>query len=635
MLRRFRLERKSDYEKLVIAQCLADMLEKFLSGRLAPLSIGAEQGGIEEWDDVVIMHTTDHYEHLQIKRQSTDFCTKDPDKAVQLAKKPRKGSSPISPTNSVLDSAFSSLARIAKAGKLDESPNREFRLTLVGLHLQIKDNFSVNHLEEVCDLCSQKGLSVEELAKRQDGPTTRAYLWLTTWCGFEDWSQIRNVLRRVKINCIGNDATLKDRTIHSLGRYFSDPNRTLDRLITYIAAETSDVAALGCHDVVQELRSELRPDVETWVQYQLSDGSNMASKTWSLAGTLDLAGSTDRSAKGVVEHMWSREPGNRKLRVYANYSPPLGDNLTLLSAIVRMALHLPQGSQGLMLGEPVWRSSVGHEIGHTLGCAEHDFSDLPWLENAERLSCAQDYEFKTVNAARGEAEALAKAMDDVLWQRLLQGVSEKLGSISDSALADAMETVWQSWLSGFAAAPEKRRKFMDQLLYPKTEKKNERHALRLGLRTLNLLVTAVETLLLVAVGLPEDSNNWESFQEGGPVLSIALKYWSGPAGGISGVRELSDDPLIDVIGPNPDPIVILSGVSTSPSELLNIGMADDAETATSMAAERQPHLLVTRSGMFRHLHNGTLDSVRQHFTKQWQDRKLARESAIEKNAKGS
>lgn len=40
MLRKFRLERKSDYEKLVIAQRLADMLEKFLSGRLAPLSIG-------------------------------------------------------------------------------------------------------------------------------------------------------------------------------------------------------------------------------------------------------------------------------------------------------------------------------------------------------------------------------------------------------------------------------------------------------------------------------------------------------------------------------------------------------------------------------------------------------------------
>jgi hypothetical protein len=48
MLRRFRLERKSDYEKLVIAQRLADMLEKFLR-KAVPLSIGAEQGGIEEW----------------------------------------------------------------------------------------------------------------------------------------------------------------------------------------------------------------------------------------------------------------------------------------------------------------------------------------------------------------------------------------------------------------------------------------------------------------------------------------------------------------------------------------------------------------------------------------------------------
>ncbi|MCY1306868.1 hypothetical protein D9M70_567520 [compost metagenome] len=89
-----------------------------------------------------------------------------------------------------------------------------------------------------------------------------------------------------------------------------------------------------------------------------------------------------------------------------------------------------------------------------------------------------------------------------------------------------------------------------------------------------------------------------------------------------------------VIGPSPTPVVILSGVSTSPSELLNIGMADDAETTTSMAAERQPHLLVTRSGAFNHLRRGNLASVRQHFTKQWQDRLLARESAIEKNAKG-
>jgi len=86
MIRRFRLEQKSLYEKLVIAQRVADMLEKFLNGRVAPLEIGAETGGIEEWDDVVVVHSRDSFEHLQIKRQTTDFCTKDPDLQEYLPK---------------------------------------------------------------------------------------------------------------------------------------------------------------------------------------------------------------------------------------------------------------------------------------------------------------------------------------------------------------------------------------------------------------------------------------------------------------------------------------------------------------------------------------------------------------------
>jgi hypothetical protein len=287
-----------------------------------------------------------------------------------------------------------------------------------------------------------------------------------------------------------------------------------------------------------------------------------------------------------------------------------------------------------MLGLPAWRGSVGHEVGHTFGSTESDLNNLPWLENPERLACELDHEFKTQSAARAEAEALASAMDDLVWQRLIRGVSEKLAAITDLALADAMEAVWLEWLDGFATDPKSRRTFLEQLLYPPTEGKNAKHALRLGPRTVDLLVSAVEVLLLVSVGVGGIGTNWQSFPNCGAVQSIALKYWSGPAGSAPEVRELSDDPLMTVIGPSPPPVVILSGVSASPSELLNIGMADDAEAATSMAAERQPNLLVTRSGAFNHLRRGSLASVRQHFTKQWQDRLLARESAIETNAKG-
>lgn len=635
MLRRFRLEQKSDYEKLVIAQRLADMLEKFLNGRPAPLEIGAEKGGIEEWDDVVIMHAPDHFEHLQIKRQSTNFCTKNPNRAKQRPRKPKDGSTDTIPTDSVLDKAFSCLATYSSSGKLNETPRRVFKLTLVGAHLHIKDALTVNHLDELCKLCRQDGLNLKELAEREDGPTQKAYLWLTTWCGFKDWNDVKNVLSRVHIHCVGNDETLRTQTLDSLSRYFTDAKRTLDRLTAYITSETSDVSALRCHAVLRELQEELRPDIETWAQYQLNDATAESSKSWSLSGTHNLDITISCSAHGVVDHMWSNKSGDRKLRVYAGISGPLGETLSLQSAIMRMALHLPSGSKGMMLGESTWRNTVGHEIGHTLGCSEDDFREMSWLENPERLDCIEDLKFKTQTEARKEAEQLAKAMDDILWQRLLEGVSEKLCSINDIDLTEAMEATWLTWQAGFNTAPESRRRFMEQLLYPKTERKNGKHGLRLGLRTLTLLITAVETLLLVAVGFPSGSNSWESFEEGGSVLSIALKYWSGPVDGFPEVRELSDDPLITVIGPNPDPIVILSGVSTSPSELLNLCMADDAETATSMAAERQPHLLVTRSGMYHHLRKGTLDSVRQYFRKQWEDRQHARDMAIEKTTKGA
>ena len=664
MIRRFRLEQKSLYEKLVIAQRVSDMLEKFLDGRLAPLEIGAETGGIEEWDDVVVVHSKDDYEHLQIKRQTTDFCTKDPDLQVYLPKLAKrratrnKGSKQTSSDSSkssdsvqaasqestgndasdggpsVLDSAFSSLAKHAGVGTFAQLPERRFQLTLVGAHLHIKKDLTVNHLDELCKLCRQAGLNPTELAQRVDGPTTNAYLWLTTWCGFKDWAQIIATLKRVYVVCEGNDAALRQRSEQCLGRHFTDPVRALERLIMIITAETSDVSALGCRAIIRELKDELRPDIETWAQYLLLDAGQSAGQTWSFSGTHDLGAVTPLSAQGVVTHLWGGSAGNRRLRVYAPYAPPVGATLTLPSAILRMALHLPNGSQSLMFGEPIWRSSVAHEVGHTLGCGESDLGELPWMENAERLVCSQDHQFQTQGAARAEAAALASAMDDLVWQRVVQGVATKIGAIHDPALANAMETIWLDWLVDFTKDPEDRRQFLVQLLYPQTEGKNATHALRLGPRTLDILVSAVELLLLVAVGVGGTDTEWKHFPGCGEVLSIALKYWSGPASGTPEVRLLSDDPLINVVGPSPAPVVILAGVTSPPSVLRNEGMADDADSATSMAAERQPHLLVTRAGVFNHLRKGTLASVQQYFTQQIQDRLIARQSAINTNSKG-
>ncbi|EPM63159.1 hypothetical protein A262_03930 [Pseudomonas syringae pv. actinidiae ICMP 19073] len=656
MIRRFRLDQKSHYERLVIAQRLSEMLVMFLDGQPAPLAIGAEQGNIEEWDDVVIHHTKDSFEHLQVKRQASDFCTKDPDKAKFLAKQPKNGSSkgqvqPVPGPNppplnvpfkrekppqidSVLDKAFASLAKHAGLGTFDTKPERRFQLTLVGASLKVKADLTVDHVDFLCKLCRKDGLDLTELENSKDGPTQKAYTWLTTWCGFKDWAQIRDTLRRVTIVCVGNDAYLEQRCVAALSRHFTDPQRALNQLVMYITWGTSHVSTLGCQAVLRALQQELRPDIETWAQYELADIAPSAGQSWSLAGTHDLGALIPRSAQGVVEHMWSTQPGIRKLRVYAQYKAPVGANLTLPAALLRMALHLPAGTHGLMLGEPVWRGSVGHEIGHTLGVSESDLNHLAWMNNTERLACSTEHEFTSRSAIQAEADDLANAMDELVWQHVSQGVFDKIALICDAPLADAMETIWKVWLAGFATDRASRREFLEQLLYPKTEGKNTRHALRLGPRTHDLLVGAIQALLLVAVGVGGTGNEWGHFPACGKVLSIALQYWSGPAELPSEVRELSDGPLFDVIGSSPAAVVILAGVSSSPTDLLNVGMADDAQTATSMAAERRPKLLVTRSGLRNHLRHGTLTTVRQHFSNQLQARLLARESAIKTNVKG-
>ncbi|MFL1551186.1 ABC-three component system protein [Pseudomonas sp. D47] len=655
MIKRFRLEQKSHYERLVIAQRLSDMLDKFLGGRLAPIEIGAEQGGIKEWDDVVILHASGQYEHLQIKRQTTPFCTKAPDKGEYLAsrsqkKKQQQTKTPSDPNlpstpestdkqdaveGSVLDSAFGHLASWSASDEGQLAPDRTFSLTLLGAHLGIKNKLTVNHLDEFCGLCRQDGVDLEALAARDDGPTKSIYQWLTTWCGFTDWAHIQNTMKRVTVVCVGNEANLEKRAIESLERHFINPKQTLDLLIAYITSNTSDVSAVQCHAVVRHLRAMLRPDIETWTQYLLGQPAS-GNNPWSVSGTHNVEGATSIAgcSNAVVEHLWSTVSRNSRLRIYAKHSAPAGTSLTLPSAILRLALHLQQGSQSLLLDESSWRTSAGHQIGHTLGNGERDLKDLPWFENPESLVCAAQRDLTTQIAARTEAEALARAMDEVVWKQLRESVSARLGEIKDLALLNAMDMTWQSWSSELTVDCVSRQLLLEQLLYPATEGMNATHALRVGPRTIEMMDVAIVTLLLVAVAVGGDGANWRSFPNCGEVLSIALKHWSGPATDKGCVRELSEDGLMAVVGPSPASVVILSGVSASPTTLLDEGMADDAGTSTSMAAERRPQLLVTRFKAIQFLRQGTLQSVQQYFGMQWQDRQMAREAAIKANGKG-
>ncbi|MBD9616246.1 ABC-three component system protein [Pseudomonas sp. PDM07] len=650
MIRRFRLEQKGRYEKLVIAHRLSDMLDKFLDGRPAPLGIGAEQGGIAEWDDVVIYHSDDHWEHLQIKRQTSGFSEKHLDKADYLASyKPRKKAQttktaeeePKVPSDEEFDSELEKVLKSLAAWQppaFGEKPSkRTFSLTLPGPEVVIKGKgkeiIKITHLREVWDLCRKDGVDISRLSGREeDKPTQYVYTWLTTWCGFKDWAHIVEKMRMLEIHCIGDEGALEARALDSLHRHFSDSTITLSVLLDYIGDSTTDTNAVTCHTTAKHLQKLLRPDGQTWTQYLINP---IPGQGWTVAGTHDLGCTTTvlpRSpAAQIVSHHWAESIPNRRLRLHAEYARPTRA-LTLPSAILRLALHLKKGSESMFLGEPAWRQGAHNELRSTLGETERDLDDLHWFDNSETLLCAMGRELSSPSGTKVESDDLHCAMNDVVWQQLQVCVGNKLNGINDHNLSVAMAEKWQIWRAELDKDQDARLLLFEQMMYPQTEGINGKHALRIGPRTVKLLEDAIIMLLLTCVGL--GGGHWRSIEPIGDVLSIALRHWSGEPADNDGPRRLGDDNLRKLLGQSPPPVVILSGVEESATELLQAGMAEDLEAGHSMAAERQPRLLVTRSQVYKQLRTGTLVKLQAHFQKHWNAWLQAREAAIEACGKG-
>ncbi|HDU2624839.1 TPA: hypothetical protein RE968_005852, partial [Pseudomonas aeruginosa] len=507
MIRRFRLEQKGRYEKLVIAQRLSDMVDNYLDGRPAPLLIGAEQGGIGEWDDVVIYHADEHYEHFQIKRQTTPFSDKHIDKADYIKSyKPKAGNkaaasaTPVVPSDSAIDSeldkAMKSLSAWSLTPQSKQPPVRAFSLILLGLEVVIKgkpsDSITANHLHEFCRLCKQDGLDLAALSSRPDTPTQNVYKWLTTWCGFTDWDHVRQTMRTLTIHAVGSEENLEERACESLGRHFNDSRATLEKLVGYISTSTTDVNAISCHAMANHLKDARRSDAVTWTQYLMRP---QAGSSWMVAGTHSLNGTTSlpaaHAAAEVVGHHWTAGGNNRRLRLHATYCPPTPNTVALHSAILRLALHLKSGSHCLLLGEPLWRQGAGNELGRTLGISESDLDELPWIDNSEALSCASGREISSILEARDESSALHRAMNNLVWEQLQARITARLNSVSDMPLLAALEPKWRSWAAELTADAAARESLLEQLMYPKTEGLDGKHALRVGPRTADLLETAI------------------------------------------------------------------------------------------------------------------------------------------------
>jgi hypothetical protein len=134
MLKKLRLDQTKIYEKYLILEELSGMLVSFVNGRSHHVAIGAEQGDVDKWDDIIIQTNSSDYIHLQAKRQTTDFSS-DSVKRGKINAGPR--------TNelkdlSTLDETLKSLGDWIKSKPNSGDLQKEFWLELPDGSIKIK-----------------------------------------------------------------------------------------------------------------------------------------------------------------------------------------------------------------------------------------------------------------------------------------------------------------------------------------------------------------------------------------------------------------------------------------------------------------------------------------------------------------
>lgn len=627
MLNKLRLDQTRIYERALATLYMAEMIVGHLECREHSLSLGCEQGGIPHWDDIVIEHHDASFEHIQVKRQETNF---DDRTSVRghINQGPRTGQlQDLSP----LDEAISAIANTFRTGAgVINGSTRRFTLGLPHPTVGIKRAVEVRNFQNFCLTCANPTTTVaglEQLAAN-DPTTTHIFEWLTTWCGFSDWNHVLVAMRSLSIRTLGNEAELNTRAAEKLATHFTSPNNVCAGILHFIDDNTTYAGATTPRHLIHHLRGFLRPDCVTWTQYR----RDTTAVPWAISGTHSDSGADIEPPDSVVSALWSNSGQQRVLRVAV---PWTGANLPPISnALLRLALHLPPPAQALFRGVDTWRVGISNCIAGTVGLEQNDLVRLPWVNENEQLNSSDSRSIATHAEQLQEAEKLAISMDEKTWELICGSVSSEIEQISDPALLAAVESLWLIWRHDLSASPQNHSQFLTKMLHATAEGEAVLAELRVGPLTVDLLSEAIKLLLIVAAALGDGTARWDNLGQNRTLRTIALRHWGGPSGRTPGPRKLDEGGMV-LLGKERADVVILSGYVGPPGEIEEESLAADSTLHDNFGMPRSPKLLVTNSRNVRNIiREGTLANIREYFQNEMREREETRARNINQHTVG-
>lgn len=623
MLRKLTLDQTKIYEQTIATYEISKMLVSFIKGRKHYLSVGAEQGDIDTWDDLVIENNENSYIHYQVKRQNTDFsthnCTRDTIK--------RKNGNIDRRELSTIDKSMRALANWL-SDPTNDINSKEFCIELPTSEVKFKNNLSVRNFKEFkqihykSDITTVEGLT--ELSK-SDPSVKRIFEWLTTWCEFSSWAHILKLLSVIKIKDSGAEIDIESRTNDLLSEVFVDNKIEKVRLKikSYVVENTTYTGAIKPRALLFILKEHLLPNVGYWTQYSKQDVK------WSISGINDIETNTEIERPAlVVPKLWNNDLlQNLKMNVEIRGTCKVTDSL------LRMVIHQSGNANAYCRNGEAIKNTIENSIGGTLGISESDVQNISIIENTEIFDSSDSRHL--INRAQGEgcSSALEKAMDIETWTRVSNLLDRKIDDMENlisTTLRDKLEKKWGLWKEQLTLDYDTIGGLFRSMVHPTAEGENIKGKYRVGPKTAQHLTDSLYLLLIISISLdPDNVGNWNTISDKYNLVSISLEYWSGEAGKPRKVRSIDEDGEV-IIGRESANVLIFSKIKTAPNDIMDdLINTPSTQIINSIGDGKIPDLIMTYNKKFRKLINsGDFNEVQNYITRELRNTDKITESNI-------
>jgi len=603
VLKKLQLDLTKSYEICVATEKIANMVVSYVQGRSHALTLGCEQGDIPKWDDLIIELSDGTLEHIQIKRNFSDFDGHKCDRNSDLVVRRATGVAELRDL-SPIDESLKALAEWTEHNDPRTSnPKRKFSVAVPTMQTLIKEGLPVRYVYDFCRSISASttAASIASIALTHM-PTSNIYLWLTTWCDFQDWDHILRAFRNLDIVQAGTETEIEIKTEEQLALCFSDTEAVRKQIHTFINDNSTYTSAITPRPLFGKLKSYWLPGLTPWTQY-INTGTD-----WEITGINDHDFDQVETAESVIDGFWKSENPNL-FRFHGN-TP---NSNSLPSAIMRMILHLPRPAIAHIQNSAIWQERTKNFVGGTLGTAEEDCNDLAVLECTDMYNSSDNRSLTKLDEIDLEGKKLNNRMNALNWLTIVKTVSEKISSLPSSALRSAIEHRWIEWRTKLDVDFDEQVILCQSMLHPEAEGEEILSLLRLGPKTVILVSKGIILLLAVAVALSDSDEGWKTIGNGLSVGNKALIYWSGPSGKKRKIRLFTDEGISALVGREPTKILILSGVVSTTSEIKESSLAESSGNPYNLASPHQPALLITHSMKFSQLiRNGDLTALRDY-----------------------